>query len=57
MRRWPTRLARRQERGVPVLARIKAWLDAESEIVLPRWPPRRSRSNFAALLNLAVLLN
>jgi transposase len=32
------RLALRQERSVPVLARIKAWLDAESEVVLPRSP-------------------
>jgi transposase len=33
-----TRLALRQERSVPTLARIKAWLDAEQEIVLPRSP-------------------
>jgi transposase len=32
------RLALRQERAVPVLARIKSWLDAEGEIVLPRSP-------------------
>ena len=32
------RLALRQDRSVPVLARIKAWLDAEREIVLPRSP-------------------
>src|SRR5690606_2328386 len=32
------RLALRQERSVPVLARIKTWLDAEGEIVLPRSP-------------------
>jgi len=30
------RLALRQTRSVPVLARIKAWLDAEGQIVLPR---------------------
>ncbi|HZZ70984.1 MAG TPA: transposase [Pirellulales bacterium] len=28
----------RQERSVPVLAKIKAWLDTEEEIVLPRSP-------------------
>ena len=33
-----TRLALRQERSVPVLAKIKTWLDAEGEIVLPRSP-------------------
>jgi len=33
-----TRLAVRQERAVPVLARIKAWLDAEGQVVLPRSP-------------------
>ena len=32
------RLALRQARSVPVLARIKDWLDAEKEIVLPRSP-------------------
>lgn len=32
------RLALRQARSVPVLARIKTWLDVESEIVLPRSP-------------------
>jgi transposase len=32
------RLALRQTRSVPVLARIKAWLDTEGEIVLPRSP-------------------
>lgn len=32
------RLALRQLRSVPVLARIKTWLDAEKEIVLPRSP-------------------
>ena len=32
------RLALRQERSVPVLERIKAWLDAEGEVVLPRTP-------------------
>ena len=32
------RLALRQARSVPALARIKAWLDAESEVVLPRSP-------------------
>jgi len=32
------RLAVRRERSVPVLAKIKAWLDAEQEIVLPRSP-------------------
>ena len=31
-------LALRQQRSVPVLARIKAWLDAEGEVVLPRSP-------------------
>lgn len=31
-------LALRQARSGPVLARIKAWLDAEQEIVLPRSP-------------------
>jgi hypothetical protein len=37
-----TRLALRQARSVPVLARIKAWLDAEREIVLPRSPMREA---------------
>jgi transposase len=32
------RLALRQERSVPALARIKAWLEAERELVLPRSP-------------------
>lgn len=32
------RLALRQERSAPVLARIKTWLDTEQEIVLPRSP-------------------
>jgi transposase len=32
------RLALRQQRSVPVLARIKEWLDAEGEVVLPRSP-------------------
>ncbi len=32
------RLALRQERSVPVLARIKEWLDTEGDIVLPRSP-------------------
>jgi transposase len=32
------RLTLRQERSVPVLARIKAWLEAEGEVVLPRSP-------------------
>ncbi len=32
------RLALRQQRSAPVLARIKAWLDAEGEVVLPRSP-------------------
>ena len=32
------RLKQRQERSVPVLAKIKAWLDAERELVLPRSP-------------------
>ncbi len=32
------RLALRQERAVPILAQIQAWLDAESEVVLPRSP-------------------
>ncbi len=31
-------LALRQERSVPVLAKIKTWLDTEGEIVLPRSP-------------------
>jgi hypothetical protein len=31
-----TRLALRQEKSAPVLARIKAWLDAEQQVVLPR---------------------
>jgi transposase len=30
------RFALRQERSAPILARIKAWLDAEQEVVLPR---------------------
>lgn len=32
------RLAVRQERSVPVLEKIKTWLDAEEEVVLPRSP-------------------
>jgi hypothetical protein len=32
------RLALRQKRSVPVLARIRGWLDAEREVVLPRSP-------------------
>ena len=32
------RLARRAERSVPMLARIKDWLDAEGEVSLPRSP-------------------
>jgi transposase len=32
------RLALRQKRSVPVLARIRGWLDAEGEVVLPRSP-------------------
>jgi transposase len=32
------RLALRQQRSMPVLMQIKHWLDAESEIVLPRSP-------------------
>ena len=32
------RLAVRQERSLPVLEKIKEWLDAEQEIVLPRSP-------------------
>jgi len=32
------RLALRQERSVLVLARIKTWLDAEGQVVLPRSP-------------------
>ena len=32
------RLALRQERSVPVLEKIKAWLDREGEVVLPRSP-------------------
>jgi hypothetical protein len=31
-------LALRQDRSVPVLVRIKSWLDAEQEVVLPRSP-------------------
>ena len=31
-------LAVRQARSVPVLTQVKAWLDAESEVVLPRSP-------------------
>jgi transposase len=34
----PATLAVRQQRSVPVLARIKAWLAAEKEVVLPRSP-------------------
>jgi len=33
-----TRLALRQERSVPVLTRIKEWLGAEGQVVLPRSP-------------------
>ena len=33
-----TRLALRADRSVPMLARIKDWLDAEGEVVLPRSP-------------------
>jgi transposase len=33
-----TRLALRAKRAVPVLARIKDWIDTESEVVLPRSP-------------------
>jgi transposase len=33
-----TRLALRQARSAPVLARVNDWLDAESEVVLPRSP-------------------
>jgi transposase len=32
------RLALRQERSLPMLARIRDWLDAEGEVVLPRSP-------------------
>jgi transposase len=32
------RIGLRQERSAPVLARIKDWLDAEGEVVLPRSP-------------------
>lgn len=32
------RLALRQEKSVPILSDIKSWLDAESEVVLPRSP-------------------
>lgn len=32
------RLALRQEKSVPILATIKAWLDAEQKLVLPRSP-------------------
>lgn len=33
-----TRLRLREERSVPMLVRIKAWLDDEQEVVLPRSP-------------------
>jgi transposase len=33
-----TRLTLRQERSLPVLVRIKAWLDTEGEVILPRSP-------------------
>jgi transposase len=33
-----TRLALRQDRSMPVFARIQAWLDAEGQVVLPRSP-------------------
>ena len=33
-----SRLALRQDRSVPVLTRIKTWLDAEQQVVLPRSP-------------------
>jgi hypothetical protein len=33
-----TRLVLRQERSVPVLTQIKAWLEAEQDVVLPRSP-------------------
>ncbi|MCA9268916.1 MAG: IS66 family transposase, partial [Planctomycetales bacterium] len=33
-----TRLQLRRQRSAPVLARIKAWLDGEQEVVLPRSP-------------------
>jgi hypothetical protein len=33
-----SRLALRQARSAPVLERIKAWLDAEGEVVLPKGP-------------------
>ncbi len=32
------RMAVRQERSLPVLAKIKTWLDAEQDVVLPRSP-------------------
>lgn len=32
------RLERRQQQGVPILERIKAWLDDEARVVLPRSP-------------------
>jgi len=32
------RLALRQEHSVPILAKTKTWLDAESQLVLPRSP-------------------
>ena len=32
------RLALRQEKSVPLLATIKAWLDSEQKLVLPRSP-------------------
>jgi transposase len=32
------RLALRRERSTPILARIKTWLDAEGDVVLPRSP-------------------
>jgi transposase len=33
-----TRLALRESRSVPVLTRIRSWLDAEQDVVLPRSP-------------------
>jgi hypothetical protein len=47
------RLAVRQERSAPVLEKIKAWLDAEGEVVLPRSPMAAAityaRNQWAAL--------
>lgn len=52
------RLALRQERAVPVLARIKAWLDAEGQVVLPRSPMATAigyaQNQWAALVTYAT---